>query len=114
MTPTAISRASGVPPTTLRDNIRRLVERGLVRRLPHPTDGRSYLLELTSRGEAMARDADPQLAKAYATLERLLPKPLARYQATLSELNAALEAALAELDALAARTRVRPPGTPAT
>jgi DNA-binding MarR family transcriptional regulator len=114
VTPTAVSRASGVPPTTLRDNIRRLVDRGLVRRLPHPTDGRSYLLELTSRGEVMARAADPQLAEAYAVLERLLPKPLARYQATLSELNAALEATLVELDAAAARARVRPSGTQAT
>ena len=111
VTPTAVSRASGIPPTTLRDNVRRLVERRLVRRLPHPTDGRSYLLELTARGEVMARAADPALAEAYATLERGLPQPLAHYQATLSELNAALEAALAELEV--GRARVRRPETPA-
>jgi DNA-binding MarR family transcriptional regulator len=98
VTPTAISAASGVPPTTLRDKIQRLVERRLVRRIPHPTDGRSYLLELTPRGEVMARAADPALAEAYAALERLLPKPLEHYQATVSELNAALERSLAELD----------------
>ena len=97
VSPTAVSRASGVPLTTLRDNIQRLVERRLVRRLPHPTDGRSYLVELTPRGEVMARAAGPALAEAYATLERLLPKPLAHYQAMLAELNAALESASAEL-----------------
>jgi DNA-binding MarR family transcriptional regulator len=86
-----------VPLTTLRDNVQRLVERRLVRRLPHPTDGRSYLLALTPRGEVMARAADPALAEGYATLERHLPKPLANYQATLAELNAALASASAEL-----------------
>ncbi len=98
VTPTAISAASGVPPTTLRDNIQRLVDDGLVRRLPHPTDGRSYRLELTARGERILRAADPVLAEGYAALERLLPKPLADYQATVGELNAALERSLAELD----------------
>lgn len=97
VSPTAVSRASGVPLTTLRDNIQRLVERRLVRRLPHPTDGRSYLVALTPRGEVMARAADPALAEAYATLERHLPKPLADYQATLAELNGGLESASAEL-----------------
>jgi DNA-binding MarR family transcriptional regulator len=97
VTPTEISAASGVPPTTLRDNIQRLVDGGLVRRVPHPTDGRSYRLELTSRGEVMARAADPVLAEAYAALDRLLPKPLDHYQETVEELNTALERALAEL-----------------
>ncbi len=111
VTPTAVSRASGVPPTTLRDNVQRLVERRLVRRHPHPTDGRSYLLALTTRGEVMARAADPALAQAYASLERLLPHPLAHYQAALSELNAALEAALAELEPVRrARTRTSSAG----
>lgn len=106
VTPTAVSRASGVPPTTLRDNVQRLVERRLVRRLPHPTDGRSYLLALTTQGEVMARAADPALAQAYATLERLLPHPLEHYQTALAELNGALEAALAELEPVPrARTR---------
>jgi DNA-binding MarR family transcriptional regulator len=63
VTPTAIAAASGIPVTTLRDNIQRLVDVGLVRRLPNPADGRSYLLELTSRGEVMARAADPVLAE---------------------------------------------------
>jgi DNA-binding MarR family transcriptional regulator len=98
VTPTAISAASGVPLTTLRDNVQRLVDGGLVRRVPNPSDGRSYLLELTPRGEVMARAADPVLAEAYAALERLLPEPLDHYQATVEELNAALERALAEID----------------
>ncbi len=96
VTPSAISAASGVPPTTLRDNVQRLVDRRLVRRVPHPDDRRSYLLELTHRGELMARAADPALVEAYASLERLLPQPLARYEAMVDELNGALEEALAK------------------
>ena len=98
VTPTEISAASGVSPTTLRDNIQRLVDGGLVRRLPHPTDGRSYRLELTARGERIIRAADPVLAEAYDALERRLGKPLADYEGAVRELIAALERALAELE----------------
>src|SRR5258708_6004116 len=41
VTPSAISSASGVPTTTLRDNIQRLVDQGLVRRVPRTDDRRS-------------------------------------------------------------------------
>jgi DNA-binding MarR family transcriptional regulator len=98
VTPTEISAASGVPLTTLRDNIQRLVDGGLVRRIPHPTDGRSYRLALTARGERIIRAADPVLAECYAAVERQLPKPLAQYQGAVKELNAALERALAEFE----------------
>ena len=98
VTPSGIAAASGVPLTTLRDNIQRLVDGGLALRIPHPTDGRSYRLQLTARGEQMTRAADPMLAECYAAVERLLPKPLADYQAAVQELNAALEQALAELE----------------
>jgi hypothetical protein len=54
----------------------------------------------------MVRAADPALAEAYATLERLLPKQLAHYEQALDELNTALEHALAE-PAPAAEDRVR-------
>jgi DNA-binding MarR family transcriptional regulator len=91
VTPTAIAVESGVSATTLRDKIQRLVERRLVRRIPNPDDGRSYLLELTSRGEVMARAADPALAEAYAALEAALPRRLAVYEATVDELNRGLQ-----------------------
>jgi hypothetical protein len=47
----------------------------------------------------MTRAADPVLAECYAAVERQLPRPLADYQAAVEELNAALERALAELEA---------------
>src|SRR4029453_6691847 len=57
VSPTEISRVSGAPMTTLRDNIQRLVDRKLVRRAPNPVDGRSYLVKLTPRGGAVTQAA---------------------------------------------------------
>jgi DNA-binding MarR family transcriptional regulator len=94
--PTRIAAATGTPPTTLRDNIQRLVERGLVHRVPNPTDGRSYLVELTRRGDMLVRAAGEPLEHAYALLEARLPRPLDEYQAVLDELVKAAEDALAE------------------
>lgn len=94
VTPSAVSVASGIAPTTLRDNIERLVSRNLVRRIPNPDDARSYLLELTPEGEAMTRAADPALLEAYVALEARLPRPLADYERMLDELSDALKATL--------------------
>ena len=95
--PSTISAATGVPMTTLRDNIQRLVDRGLVRRRPNPADGRSYLVGVTARGEAITRAADPALLEAYLALEDRLSRPLAAYERTLDELNAALRSTLESL-----------------
>ena len=91
VSPTGIARASGMPPTTLRDNIRRLDERGLVERVPNPDDGRSYLLVLTPRGEAVTRAAGEALRDAYAELERVLPLPMSEVELQLETLNEALQ-----------------------
>ena len=95
--PSAIAAASGVPMTTLRDNIQRLVDRKLVRRVPNPRDGRSYLVKLTPRGEATLRGADPALLEAYLALERRLPRPREEYEEVFDEVNRALELALEDL-----------------
>jgi DNA-binding MarR family transcriptional regulator len=96
VTPSAISQATGIATTTLRDNIQRLVDRDLVRRTPNPEDGRSYLLELTEKGEVLARAADPALLEAYLALERRLPRPTDDYEQRLNELDAALAGVLAD------------------
>ena len=93
--PSVVSRASGMPATTLRDNIQRLVDRRLVRRVPNPDDGRSYLLVPTRRGEAVAAAAGDALHAAYLELERQLPRPLREYEAILDALNDAMNAIVA-------------------
>ena len=54
-TPTELARLLGLSPTTLSAMLKRLVERGQVRRSRHPDDGRSAVLALTARGERTNR-----------------------------------------------------------
>ena len=92
VTPSRVSAASGMPTTTLRDNIQRLVDRRLVRRVPNPEDRRSYLVVPTPRGIEVAETAGAALHAAYIALEAELPRPRREYEAILDELNAALQA----------------------
>ncbi len=92
VTPSRVSAASGIPTTTLRDNIQRLVDRRLVRRVPNPEDRRSYLLVPTPRGIEVAETAGAALHAAYIALEAELPRPRGEYEVLLDELNAALQA----------------------
>jgi len=94
VSPSRISAASGVPMTTLRDNIQRLVDRRLVRRVRNSDDGRSYLLVLTDAGKNAIEAADPALLQAYLAVERRLPRPLEDYQQTMDLVIEALAGAL--------------------
>jgi DNA-binding MarR family transcriptional regulator len=94
VTPSKISAASGVPMTTLRDNIQRLVDRGLVRRVKNTEDGRSYRLVLTAAGKRTIQAADPALLRAYLAVERRLGRPLEDYQRMVDEVIEALAGAL--------------------
>src|SRR5689334_19419075 len=48
---TGLAGELGLPLTTASDVVRRLEGRGHVRRRPNPDDGRSFLFELTARGD---------------------------------------------------------------
>jgi DNA-binding MarR family transcriptional regulator len=107
VSPSRVAIASGVPATTLRDNIQRLVDRRLVRRVANPKDGRSYLLVLTRRGEAVTRAAGPALLEAYLAVEHLLSRPLADYEEMLDELTDVLSEVLAASESSAAEVVAR-------
>jgi DNA-binding MarR family transcriptional regulator len=51
VTRSTLARETGMRRTTLRDAIRPLVERGLLREEPHPHDGRAALLSLGPAGQ---------------------------------------------------------------
>jgi DNA-binding MarR family transcriptional regulator len=104
VSPSTVASASGVPSTTLRDNIQRLVDRRLVRRVANPKDGRSYLLVLTRRGEAVTQAAGPVLLEAYLAVEDRLPRPLAEYEEMLDELTEAIAGALEAATEASVRT----------
>ena len=99
VTPSALAAETGLPPTTIRDYIRRLVERGDVRRIPNPADGRSYHLVLTPKGQRVANRGWPAVLAAYARLARHLERPAAEHLAASRELREALKRALADPEA---------------
>jgi DNA-binding MarR family transcriptional regulator len=63
--PSELASALGMPPTTISVYAARFLERRIVRRLPNPRDGRSYLLELTEEGLDVIRYVAPRL-RTYA------------------------------------------------
>lgn len=44
--------------------VRTLEKKGLLERLPHPTDGRAFLLAPTTRGEVLIDDANRSVEQA--------------------------------------------------
>ena len=59
--PSELASVLGMPPTTISVYAARFLERSIVRRLPHPRDGRSHLLELTDEGVDVIRYVAPRL-----------------------------------------------------
>jgi DNA-binding MarR family transcriptional regulator len=111
VTPGALAAETGLPATTIRDYVRRLVERGDVRKAPNPDDGRSYHLVLTARGQRLADRGWPAVLAAFERVSRYLDRPPAEHLAASRDLRRAVKQALAET---AGRPRTSRPGSPAT
>ena len=62
---TEIASSHGMPLTTASDVVRRLEARGHVRRRPNPDDGRSFLFELSARG-------DREWRRGWGAIQRIL------------------------------------------
>jgi DNA-binding MarR family transcriptional regulator len=61
-----------------------LEEQGLVKRKPHPTDGRAKVVEATRKGKALARRADAILATPPPALSELPAEDLETLRRILS------------------------------
>src|SRR5215472_9863952 len=66
---TELAEELGQPLTTMSDVARRLESRGYVRRRPNPDDGRSFLFELTARGDREWRRGWGALQRINAALQ---------------------------------------------
>lgn len=64
MTPGQLARAEHVQPPSMTKVIENLEARGMLRRAPHPTDGRQYLVSRTETAEAFVA-ASRQLRTAW-------------------------------------------------
>jgi DNA-binding MarR family transcriptional regulator len=96
VTPGALAAELGMPPTTIRDYVRRVVERGDARKVRNPADGRSYHLVLTPKGRRLVDRGWPAVKAAFARLAPHLEQDAATYVVRTRELRQALKHALAE------------------
>ena len=89
---TELAADLGLPLTTASDVVRRLESRQLVRRSPNPEDGRSFLFELSARGDREWRRGFGALQRINAALSERVDETEMR--AALTTLGAAFEQAL--------------------
>jgi DNA-binding MarR family transcriptional regulator len=95
--PSAIAEALLVPSGTMTNRLDRLERRGLIERLPHPTDRRSMEVQLTDSGRELVDEA---VTGHVANEQRMLAPLSERERATLDRLTARLLEHLADDDPL--------------
>lgn len=96
-TPTQLAARLGMRLTTFMDQLRLLESRGHARRIPHPTDGRSYKVVLTAGGREAHRAANRRFEDADRALWSCLPEHERGAQASLRAIKTAAEAALRDV-----------------
>ena len=110
VTPGMLAAETAMPPTTIRDYVRRLVERGDVRKVANPADGRSYHLVVTAKGQRVAERGWPAVIAAFKRLEPHLERSAAEHLASVAELRSALKLAGARSERQS--RQARSPSTP--
>jgi homoprotocatechuate degradation regulator HpaR len=72
--------------------LRRMEQRGLVRRSANRADGRSILVALTEESQALVEEIKPEIVAVYAEIEQILGKrKLEQLYALLEELESGLQ-----------------------
>jgi DNA-binding MarR family transcriptional regulator len=94
VTPTVLATEGGYRPTTVRDMVSEMIERGQVRRVENIDDRRSHFLEITPEGERVIDAALPVLASVEAELEGELRTDVETLRGPLEELREASKARL--------------------
>ena len=95
-TPTELSNALGIPPTSVSRHIARFLRDELVERTPNPDDGRSYLLRPTARGTKIVEAIAPQIGRLLQELAAASDRPLDDIAAALVALEGAAKRVIAE------------------
>ena len=96
ITPSKLADVLGMPPTTLSYVIRQMQDRGDLRRVRNPDDGRSVLLQLTPKGRRLTERAGAGFAAAIGAFRAELDVD---EQALLDHLEAMATALQRSLDA---------------
>jgi DNA-binding MarR family transcriptional regulator len=72
VTPTRLADLLGMPPTSLSYVLRQMHERGHLKRVPNPADGRSVLVQLTAKGRRVLDEALEGFATAIGAFRQEL------------------------------------------
>ncbi|HEY6891221.1 MAG TPA: MarR family transcriptional regulator [Solirubrobacter sp.] len=83
-----LAAALGIDPPNATVVVDDLESQGFVRRRPHPTDRRAKLVETTSKGDAVAAQADAILATPPPALSALSPDELETLRQILARAGA--------------------------
>ena len=96
VTRTKLTQATGLPRTTQRDVIKRLLDAGHVREVPNPRDGRSTLLELTPAGQAIFDKGIPAFHRALRKIDEALDGRLDEREEVVWQIRVALQSLVSE------------------
>ena len=99
LTQSELARSTGMPLTTVADYVRAMVDRGHLRRYPHPADRRSVLLELTRSGIETVHVIMPAFTHAVRSLTDELDMPADQVTAALEALAGATARVTRRLEA---------------
>ncbi len=91
VTRTKLTQATGQRRTTVRDAIRRMVERGHVEEVPHPQDGRSTLLRLTPGGRQLFDTGQPVVVRVLEAIDKALGGTLDEHEEAVWRVRLALQ-----------------------
>jgi len=91
VTRTKLAEATGERRTTQRDLVRLLIDRGHVREVPNPKDGRSTLLELTPAGQKIFDRGIPAFQRALRRIDEALGGRLDEHEEVVWRLRTTLE-----------------------
>jgi len=94
-TPTALAARLGMRLTTFMDQLRAMERRSHARRVPHPSDGRSYHVMLTAEGLAAHRAANHLFERAHDAFVEALDGGVVRPRQVLRAMREAAERASA-------------------
>ena len=97
-TPSELAAALGVPPSTMSGYLRPMLQRGHARRIPNPTDGRSFRVVLTDAGRGAHRAVNPAFSGADQAILDELDRPTREVRDALRALSDAIDRAASRLD----------------
>jgi len=83
VTRTKLTEASGLRRTTVRDVVKRLIDRGHVMEVPNPKDGRSTFLVLTPDGREIYDKGQPAIQRVLEAIDAALGGTLDEHEETV-------------------------------